>query len=699
MLTAPQVTLRTRGDNLVSTTVGFAGQLLLSTGGQPALTEVLLSATVLTGLVTQVSTIGNTQQVTVGLNLAVASVTAVDVTVLAGPPLANVFTAALTAAPVLGALTSALQSVPANLVQVTPQGINLPFQVVQTYQPPKGSLFFPDTLFQLQFAVSRIVARPLDASSGATGVLAVAIDMSAPVATSGDAGSLTDITGTVPTGPNIEYGNNGATQFAPGGGAAQATCGVALYIDNGWVTSVINTVLAPQLAGKFLPQLAANNVSFSNTPDCMQVTFGNVTAALNDPLSPPIPTNVPMPGMALQLKLTRWISVSADILGHYHGNSGPGTADVTFNAQIILLLVQNAQAQQPDPKPPLLTNDFYAAYAIGTDLSLPWWVEVAAILAGGPAYIVGSAIAGLFGVDIFYPTIVANVNNQAGQGLQGALGGLFQQQNTQLMAQLPGTTVPDWYLTVAGLGILSDICYTCVDLMPLPAGRGSSTGSFPYVMLTDQPVSNPNSVPNDVGYPFPVRFDGSFNWPGIAYNQQGQGVLGGSLQWDVHDINPVGAVLKVPPGMFSPNDPTMFVSWTVTRTDTNAQVLTQTLSLGQPGALAVSIDHASAGLQAADGYQITCTMSQILADGSTQGIFNSGKIFVQIEDVFDRHHPYATWPGTRSRSIPGNRSGMPFRRSSTSPGGVGSRRSAPLASIERISGKAGADAWWRIRQG
>lgn len=204
------------------------------------------------------------------------------------------------------------------------------------------------------------------------------------------------------------------------------------------------------------------------------------------------------------------------------------------------------------------------------------------------------------------------------------------------MAQLPGTTAPDWYLTIPALTVSSDACHSCVDLGLLPAGLGSSTGSYPYLMITDQPVSNPNSVPNDPGYPFPIRFDGSFSWPGIAYNQRGQGAPGGSCDWDVHDLNPIGVVLKIPPGIFNPQDPTVLVAWTAVRTDTGAQVVSQSLSLNQPGALSISVPHSSAALQGVSQFRINCTVTRFLAGGGQEQIFNSGNVYVNVQDHFDR---------------------------------------------------------------
>jgi hypothetical protein len=642
VMIAPQVTLQTRPDNLVSVTVGFAGQLFLAAGNQTAFTDVLLSTTVLLGLVTQVSTAGNTQQITVGLDPTVASVTAVDISVLSGAPLANTFTDALTAGPVLAALTGALRATPAKLLEISPQQLSVPLQVLQTYQPPKGSVFFPKTLFQLTFSISRIITRPLTASSGGSGVLALAVDASQPIATAGDANSLTDLSGSIPTGPSIEYTDGGGASFSPGGGSVNAPCDIAVYINSSWVAEIVNSVISPQLAGKFIPQLNdKNNVGFTTVPDCLQITFNDVSASLDNPLSPPIPTNVSMSGMRLQVKVTLWAGVNVDNQGYYTSGKDK-IIDATFTAQIALMLMQNGRQNQPKPVLPILTNDYYGAFVIGHDVALPWWVEPVTIFLG-PLYITGSVFFGLAGTDIWYPTIVANANNTAGQGLQSALGGLFSDQKTQLVAQLPGTTAPDWEIAIAGLGVSSDACFSCVDMNLLPPGLGSGTGSFPYLLLTDQPVNDPNTVPNVPGYPFPVRFDGSFNWPGISYNQPGYGVLGGDYTWDVHDLNPIGVVLKIPPGLFNPQDPTVFVSWTATRTDTNTQLISQTLALGQPGALTVSIAHASAALQAADGFQVNCTLFRQLAGGGVEQIFNSGNVNIQIVDHFDRHHPYASW--------------------------------------------------------
>ena len=192
---APQVTLQSNANDLVSVDFGFAGELTLSGGGQGMFGLLVLSTTLSLGLVIQAATDNNVQQITVGIDPTHATVTAVNISILAGPPISPLFTSALTSPAALEVLTGAVRLIPPSLLQVSPQGLNLPAQIIQTYQPPKGSLFFPNVLFELKFTISRIVALPLNAAHPGPGVLAVAVDVSEPVATAGDPASLTDLTG------------------------------------------------------------------------------------------------------------------------------------------------------------------------------------------------------------------------------------------------------------------------------------------------------------------------------------------------------------------------------------------------------------------------------------------------------------------------------------------------------------------------
>ncbi|MGB8404419.1 MAG: hypothetical protein WCE30_10180 [Mycobacterium sp.] len=615
------------------------------------------------GLVTNISTTGNNQQITVGLNLAPATVTAVTVTVVSGPPLATVFTNVLTARPVLNALTAAVRAIPANLTEISPQGLSLPQQIVQTYAP-KGSLFpaYDETLFQLSFSIAGIVARPLNATQPGPGVLVVGVDITAASApnavssasTTGNRASLSDIfdatSSASQSGPVIEYGNGGSPTFAPGA-PALAEPNLAVLINSAWVISLVNDVISPQLAGKSpSAELASNNVTIANSPDAVQLSFREITSPLNDPL--PIPSNVPFNGFTLTVNATHWDSVNFDSLGYVDG--GTGGINAVFSADAAVIFMSNASDHQGDPVPPNLTNDYYGVFVIGSEIQTPWWVDlVLAFLAAiavstGEGVLLLPLIVGGFWI---VPSLLANYSAQGTTGLQKAIS---QEQVAQTVVQLPGLPTPDWCATITALGVASDSCYSYLDLFPLPAGRGSATGSYPYLVLTDAPVANPQTVPTTPGSPaFLARFDGSFTWPGIAYNQPGFGETGGQYNWDVHDLKPIGVVLTLPAGLFNLQDPTLFVQWTATRTDTNAVVISKKLGLNQIGALSISLDHASATLQAADQFQITCTLSQVTAGGTVVQIFNSGTVDVYIEDHFDRHHRYARWGPSLTYIRPG----------------------------------------------
>ena len=102
----------------------------------------MLSTTVLVGLIAKVATVGNNQQITVGVDVSSALVTAVNVAALLGPPLSPVFEQALTSPAVLNGLTTALRAVPPGLLQITDANLGLPLVYNQTYPPAAGSMFF-----------------------------------------------------------------------------------------------------------------------------------------------------------------------------------------------------------------------------------------------------------------------------------------------------------------------------------------------------------------------------------------------------------------------------------------------------------------------------------------------------------------------------------------------------------------------------
>ena len=602
-----------------------------------------------------------------------------------------------------------------------------------------------------------------------------------------------------------------------------------------------------------------------------------------------LPTNVPFTGITLQIEATKWFGgVTSDSRGYYSGVEPSVTADATI--QFVLLLIQFGSEQQPDPEPGLITNDYWGPFVVGTNISVPWWVDVIAILIGGPAYIVGTMVASLLAppVEILYPTIIANANAQLGQNLPTALASAGVGTMAQLAVQLPGTTAPKWRADLA-LGVSTDSFFAglAINLLPpggsssgtwesatiggfptagdtlsitatLPTGaaftfwytvstgdtttamavglltalqasdapgaglsgavyanvltfyydadetwsftqnvtgagtemvilantsetatiagtltpgdtlsitatqgknnpitfsyktqagdtatamavglltalkasdafgaglsgatvtgnvltfyydadetwsftqnvtgagtekitlmssalvtKSYSPGSFPYLMATDQPVADPDNVPNDAAYPFPVRTDGSFNWPGIAWNQPGFGKPGGNVTVDVHDLKPLVMVLKIPSGIFNPMDPTIFITWIVTRTDTNTQIISKTLGINHPTALSISIPHSSAAFQGVRMFQVNCIVNQWVSGGGKTEIFNSGSVYVNISDYLDRSHPYFCW-GPSYRYV---YAGIPFWNATPKKTNVRGNRWVKISRASRI---------------
>jgi hypothetical protein len=89
----------------------------------------------------------------------------------------------------------------------------------------------------------------------------------------------------------------------------------------------------------------------------------------------------------------------------------------------------------------------------------------------------------------------------------------------------------------------------------------------------------------------------------------------------------------------------LHISWTVTRDDTGATVISQDTALGS-SALAISIDRWSGDPIYNDTWTVTCEVYR-LADALTgRYSYFMQTIPVGVEDVVDRHHPYVRWDHT-----------------------------------------------------
>ena len=208
-----------------------------------------------------------------------------------------------------------------------------------------------------------------------------------------------------------------------------------------------------------------------------------------------------------------------------------------------------------------------------------------------PSLVQTTPTASIFGVDIWLGTIIDNVETLVSRNISQSINGSLSTQPLvnpiQAVTQLPNTNAPNWWMTMNDMVLSAEGAenYVTATLFPPVLGTGSS---FPYLLMTDQDVSSPDAVTTG------ERIDGQFFYPGISWGspQQAQ-----PSTWDVHKINPIGIILKVPPGLFHPQDPTVYARWEVKRTDTGQTIISKNFGIGQAGAPAniftVSIDHAS----------------------------------------------------------------------------------------------------------
>jgi hypothetical protein len=740
MVLPPRVTLRTNANDQVTVWIGFGGRVVLTGGGQTLQEQIILTTTVSVGLITNVAN----NQVTVGLNLANATVNSLTATVLNGPALAPLFNAALTAPAVLAALSTALQSLPPALVQFTPGGFNLPLNYTQTYEPPSGPIPNPDPLFSVSLSSKRAVARPITSAGQTTGALVVGVDSFYPVFT-GDASALVDLNTIVsPHGYMIDYQRDGTPQFGMTGGGAHNS-DVAFAINGALLSSIVDNNISPQLSDKFISDHVAFAYPQINdgqppTYDCLSLSFGSFT--------PPL-SGTPLDGMLLKAHMTyfpettidlhgypvgdfvdqvdAYVTIGADMVMHTFETENPSLPrwpsgvqmfNVAFTtnpvggflyvdgglvrlglgpyASTTIQLPQgrhrlsavpggfqswqstgNIQINSPNTPTtdinvqgdgaitlqqstwiPFLTQDFWTADVPYLDIELPWWLTLLEILFG-PVYGVVGFIAGIAGSDIWVSDIVENARTQAQRSLIGGIDGALSAtavSRTMNVLQLPNTTVPNWLTVLKDFVLSSEGPESYLEMTLLPPGMAlGSPGSFPYLLVTDQDVTDPTQIPdlpNPLGG-FPQRVDGAFSWPGINWNQNPGA---GGVTIDVRQLNPISVVLKIPQGLFQPQDPSVYVHWQVSRADTGQKLIDKTLGIGQAGAFAniftVTIDHASAPLQEVAEFAVTCSLFRPLDGINVEQIF-SAQVNVAVVDHFDRRHPFVQWGSYTSPVYPG----------------------------------------------
>jgi hypothetical protein len=124
-------------------------------------------------------------------------------------------------------------------------------------------------------------------------------------------------------------------------------------------------------------------------------------------------------------------------------------------------------------------------------------------------------------------------------------------------------------------------------------------------------------------------------WPTLVVTQAPNSVL---------DPSPIVVTLALPPGLYNAQDPSLFATWKVQRTDTMAVLFNPapTQQLAAVGGVAsTTINHTDPAIADAPGFLVSCRCVRLL--GYRVDTVFTGQIAVSVPDAFDRHHPYVHW--------------------------------------------------------
>jgi len=699
ILLPPLVTLKARSDNLVNVQLGLAGQLTLNGGPQPGQYELELTCSVDVGLVTNVSG----SNFIVGLDTSAATINSVNVYVMTGTPLNSIYSASLNSQTVLNALTSGLRSIPPSLLQTTlPIPTSLTKQ--QTYGPPptpKGMSIFPGTrtLFSVNIPFSRVVVKPLDSA------LVIALDLQGY--TNGNSAALADInkvnlantvnptsisfylSGSVltqlianvvaPQMANNYFITNNVQlgQFSLGVGPLLGTgySGIVITADFNLYSSTIrdkdgfvepdpkDPSISDAVSVQVVTDLSLTKVSpIPSTQYPFYIPPGENTAAVTFSTNPSggymnLPTasgggsgpngSYVTDGGSITLAVGSSYSIAADTnTFQAWSTSGGVTVDDSTSPQTTLNVNGNGTLTlQTTAYDPLVTADFWSSWVPFVDITLPWWLDLAIFGLGLilPLQPLGLAAAFALIADII-PNAIKSGENQAAQqiaaGINNTMIGLPLLNPAQIVTQLPGIKAPNFWMQMVALGMTSDQAgigaFMNIDIDDV------TMSSIPYLLVTNRNVSDPSQV-TSTNAMFPPFYAGS-NPPAGYLKYENP-----SPTFDVHD-GTISAVLKVPPGLFNPQDPSVYVTWTVQRGDTGQTILSKTVNVNQTGSpeniYTVTIDRFSDNLQSVDNFIISCRLYRLWGSNWQDlpaPLWAFEPMNITITDCYDRHHPYVWW--------------------------------------------------------
>lgn len=550
----PSVTLKARADNLVTAHVAFAGVVTVGVGAPATTFELVLKADLDIGLITQIT---GQQQIAVGVDLTQATVDSASIfSISGGLPVGGV-QAALQDPTVLAQLTGALRAL--GQVTATPGVLKSAFNLTQTYQPYKGSIFFPRKLFDINIDISRIVVKPLD------GALAVATDLAGLSA--GDPNAIVDLrTAWVPSETVRTVKQIGGSSLG-GGNSGPRDSDFAVTANAGVITQIVG-IVSGQISGKF------------PVDDHIQM---NALSAAFAPVHPQLST-ISVPGIVITANLTYWVNTTRDGDGYVQAagaDSMEGTATISTDLEHVTFDGDTAWlSRQP--------ADYYTTRVLDFKIDPSGLLAVLVTYAGlfvslitygalAPMAII-SVVALLDGI---IPGVLANVESQVTRTLQAGLTA-GEDSIGVTASRTDGITVEN-LLDADGIYTFGN-----VDVPTAAASLQVIPGTFETTRVNNDPSPEPA--------------------PGWHLS--------------VYDRTPVTCRLTVPAQVANPQDPTWRIAWTVTRTDTNGMFVNTDQRASAPGTLQIQIDHASAELKPVDSFMVTCRLYRNLGFTVQEAFFS-----------------------------------------------------------------------------
>ncbi len=370
-----------------------------------------------------------------------------------------------------------------------------------------------------------------------------------------------------------------------------------------------------------------------------------------------------------------WTAVAPNSFDNPYAGGKAGLAVLPVPSGTLQVSADGAVTLATDQWQPLLGANSWSMTLQDVDVALPWWATPAMIVLG-PLYAAVTAFVSLFtGADIWWPDLLGNELNSIApmvqDGVNGGLDGLPLIGQTIAVLDLPGTNAPNFFISSSDL-VLSAEGFEAYFALALatPTRAQGDAGSVPYLLITDQDITDPGSIVIgiDTDGPYPQRVDGVFARPlapGAA-----QGFPTAQVTWTAGELRPINAVLKIPAGLVNAEDPSVQVTWIVTSGVSGTVLQTSTGSLVDgPAVLWFSVEHASAALQAESNLVLTLAVTQPAGGGTLAALFAT-TVDITILDHFDRRNRFVRWGPSKAIYSPG----IPFWNATMPAPGVVKKR-------------------------